>query len=490
MKKILSIITALSLAMMTMLSAVTVSAAEKITADEVKELIYSTGLSAYPELWDKIITEQGIEEDVLNPETRTVRDIVDVNQSCRTYYLYNSADTVFDNSQQVIWQFKGYNSDGNLVDINYRPEDYIIPELKDTVLYQLIPGNDDEDLSSEDIYLIRDYDRIAEIINQNDITAADIRIVTFGGISGSCVYVKDNSGTEYAIPSISYVDNVHAPYLGKDVKSIEEGVLMPFGEWCEDVIEFENNMVADTRTFTDIVSGEATQYEEIEGDEIRDTDTRAAYIGTESKFVDVSGDLVSYVNELNDLGIINGYDDNLFMPENNITRAEAAAMIARMLKYNGEYSGEFQDVSADDWFADDVAALTAAGIINGYDENRFSPYAGIKYQEVMKILVFALGYATKYDTVLDNFYPSMTNQKAMEIGLINGLASFDTTARITRGDMAIMLSNALDTHMFTEVKVISSDGMTGGGIFQEDITLIDYLNGGKLNGTIPKAYFD
>lgn len=489
MKKILSIITAVSLVAASMLSAVTVSAAEKITADEVKAMIYSTGLSAYPELWDKIITEQGIEEDVLNPETRTVRDIVDVNQSYRTYYLYNSADTVFDNSQQVIWQFKGYNSDGNLVDINYRPEDYIIPELKDTVLYQLISGNDDEDLSSEDVYLIRDYDRIAEIINQNDITAVDIRIVTFGGVSGSCVYVKDNSGTEYAIPSISYVDNVHAPYLGKDVKSIEEGVIMPFGEWCEDVIEFENNMVADMRTFTDIVSGEAIQYEEIEGDEIRDTDTRAAYIGTESKFSDVSGDLVSYVNELNDLGIINGYDDNLFVPENNITRAEAASMLARMLKYSGEYGGEFQDVSADDWFADDVAALTAAGIINGHSETTFAPYENIKYQEVMKILVFALGYATKYDTVFDNFYPSMTNQKAMEIGLTNGLSSFDTTAPITRGDMTIMLSNALDTHMLTEVKVVSSDGTICGGISQKDITLIDYLNGKKLNGRLTKAQF-
>ena len=47
--------------------------------------------------------------------------------------------------------------------------------------------------------------------------------------------------------------------------------------------------------------------ESVVGDEIRDTDTRAAYIGTDSIYDDVSGELVSYVNELSDLGIINGY---------------------------------------------------------------------------------------------------------------------------------------------------------------------------------------
>lgn len=464
MKKILSIITALSLTMITMLSAVTVTAAEKITANKIKEMIYSTGLSSYPEWASKTITEAGKEEDVLNPEKRTIKDVIDINRSYRKFFVKSSSGKyVINNDDNIAFIFNGLNDDEQRVQISVFPRNYVISASAGTVQYNGILHSDKG--------LEENYSKIAEIINASNIAnVKDIKIIMSSNefFGGSCVYIKDSSDNEYVIPT---TDNSN--------ENIESGKLMSFNDWCSAAEKYGKNNADDAEI----------QFEEINGDEIRDTDTRAAYIDTESKFIDVSGGLVSYVNELNDLGIINGYDENLFMPENNITRAEAAAMLARMLKYDGHYNKEFDDVNADDWFADDVAALTSAGVINGYDENTFAPYANIKYQEVMKILVFTLGYVTKYDTVFDNFYPSMTNQKAMEIGLTNGLNSFDTTAPITRGDMAIMLSNALDTHMFTTVKMIPVNG-TGGGISQQDITLIDYLNGRKLNGTISKAYFD
>lgn len=475
MKRILSIITAISIAVSAAVSAVTVSAAEKITAEEVERLIYSTGLQAYPELWDKTIKDIGIEEDVLNPETRTVKDVVDVNSIYKEFFVKNlSGKYSINYDNNIAFIFTGLNKEGKRVQISAFPENYVIDISAGKIQYA--------EYENTETKLAEDYDRIAEIINESNISDVnDIKYVSFGTIVGmDAVYVTDNNNNEYAIPASSYTDN-HAEILGREIKSIEKEKVMSFNDWCLCVDEFNQNMLDDTIS--------RPKYEEIIGDAIRDTDTRSAYIGTESKFIDVSGDLVSYVNELNDLGVIHGYDDGTFKPDNTITRAEAASMIARMLKYSGSYGGEFKDVSTEDWFADDVSALTEAGVINGYDENTFAPYANIKYQEVMKILVFTLGYVTKYDTVFDNFYPSMTNQKSMEIGLTNGLNSFDTTTPITRGDMAIMLSNALDTHMFTTVKLITANG-TGGGMSQQDITLIDYLNGRKLNGTIPKAYFD
>lgn len=477
MKKILSTITAAVLAMSAAVNAVTVAAAEKITADEVREMIYSTGLQAYPELANKTITDIDKEEDVLNPEKRTVKDVIDVNNNYREFYAEKrNGKYIINNDDNIAFPFIGADSDGERVRITYFSENYVIDDTADTVQYACIPHYE--------AGLREDWAEIAKIINSGNLSnVTEIKIVNYTNsvFSQDCIYVKDVNDKEYAIPVNSYTDK-DAAELGREGRNLVKGLVMDFNEFCSIVEQIGINM-------EDNWKETQPKYEEINGDEIRDTDTRAAYIGTESKFSDVSGDLVSYVNELNDLGIINGYDENLFMPENNITRAEAATMLTRMLRYSGKYSGEFQDVNANDWFADDVAALTSAGIINGYDENTFAPYANIKYQEVMKILVFILGYITKYDTVFDNFYPSMTNQKAMEIGLTNGLNSFDTTAPITRGDMAIMLSNALDTHMFTTVKLITANG-TGGGISQQDITLIDYLNGGKLNGTIPKAYFD
>lgn len=484
MKKILSIITALSIMVTALLSAVTVTAAEKITADEVRELIYSTGLKVHPEFWDKTIEEAGRENDVLKPETRTVKDVIDINNSYNIFcvksfstrdgykpcYDENGKYQAFGSEQDNDYQydFYGYDKDGKAVNLLAFPENYYWNECAGTIEYFVanIESNMEEHVNFRE-----DYEAIAESINKSNIKdVADIRVMGFASYGG--IYVRDKAENEYAIPAETLTDK-YAQSLGREVLTLTQGEVMDFKEWFDTAAVFEKNMDDDWEIHK-------PKYEKIIGDEVRDTDTRAAYIGTESKFSDVSGDLVSYVNELNDLGIINGYDENLFKPENTITRAEAAAMLTRMLRYSGKYSGEFKDVSADDWFADDVAALVAEGIINGYNETTFAPNENIKYQEVMKILVYALGYATDYMKNFPKSYPSTTNSEAMKIGLTKSLKSFDTTAPITRGDMAVMLSNALDTHLHTYVDMVSGNGSMG----SPDITLIDYLNGGKLNGKI------
>lgn len=471
MKKILSIMTAVSLAMTAMLSAVTVTAAEKITADEVRDMIYSTGLQSHPELWDKTIRDIDIAEDVLKPETRTVRDVIDINNNYREFYAEKrNGKYIINNDDNIAFPFIGANSDGGHVRITYFPDNYVIDIAANTAQYAY--------LEYYEAGLREDYVEIAKIINSSSLSEVkEIKIVNYTNsvFSQDCIYVKDINDKECAIPVNSYTDK-DAAKLGREGRNLVKGQIMDFNEFCSIVEEMGKNM-------NDNWKENRTKYEEINGDEIRDTDTRAAYIGTESKFSDVSGDLVSYVNELNDLGIINGYDDNLFMPENTITRAEAAAMLTRMLRYSGKYNGEFKDVNADDWFADDVSALVAEGLINGYNDTTFAPYENIKYQEVMKILVYALGYGAFEMAKFPESYPSETNSKAMQIGLTNSLKSFDTTAPITRGDMAIMLSNALDTHLFTSVKMIPQNGI-GGGMASKDITLIDYINGKKLNGNL------
>lgn len=472
MKKILSIMTAVSLAMTAMLSAVTVTAAEKITADEVRDMIYSTGLKAYPELWDKTIINFDEEQDVLRQPKEKLKDITDIY---KTYSLFNikkeDGKYIIQNNHNDVYLFFGYSNENKSILIGRgQPSGELTYSLRGD------PANEDDSYAR-----IENYEWISEVINNSNIdNVQEIKVAEYiceYAWYSFFIYVKDKSGNEYAIYTEEYTDE-HAENLGKEIKSIKCGEVMSLNEFCSTAEVIDKNFAEDQPKF-----------EEINGDEIRDTDTRAAYIGTESKFSDVSGDLVSYVNELNDLGIINGYDENLFKPENTITRAEAAAMLTRILRYSGKYSGEFKDVSADDWFADDVSALVAEGLINGYNDTTFAPYEKIKYQEVMKILVYALGYATFEMAKFPESYPSETNSKAMQIGLTNNLKSFDTTAPITRGDMAIMLSNALDTHLFTSIKTLpnknrSGSGSTVAGIASQDITLIDYLNGKKLNGKL------
>lgn len=71
-----------------------------------------------------------------------------------------------------------------------------------------------------------------------------------------------------------------------------------------------------------------------------------------------------------------GYEDGAFKPENNMTRAEAAAIFARNI---AERKGEnissrkssFKDVSSKDWFNNYIAYLEKYKVISGYDDKTF-----------------------------------------------------------------------------------------------------------------------
>ncbi len=82
-----------------------------------------------------------------------------------------------------------------------------------------------------------------------------------------------------------------------------------------------------------------------------------------------------YITELNELGIITGYDDGNFYPERNITRAEFTKMIAVTMgvSVEGVTEGAFSDVAQDSWYGPYVYALSGKGYINGYDNGNFYP---------------------------------------------------------------------------------------------------------------------
>jgi hypothetical protein len=74
-------------------------------------------------------------------------------------------------------------------------------------------------------------------------------------------------------------------------------------------------------------------------------------------------------------GYVTGIGENLFAPEAIITRAEFAAILARMaaLEENAGAAAHFSDVPAGAWFQGTVGAATAAGLVYGISENSFAP---------------------------------------------------------------------------------------------------------------------
>src|SRR5690606_16979135 len=92
--------------------------------------------------------------------------------------------------------------------------------------------------------------------------------------------------------------------------------------------------------------------------------------------------------------IVNGMTANTFEPERDITRAEFAALIVRSLGLSPiAGASSFSDVQADDWFAAEVNAAAKAGIVDGYPDGTFLPNNKINREELAAMVVRALNFA-------------------------------------------------------------------------------------------------
>lgn len=90
--------------------------------------------------------------------------------------------------------------------------------------------------------------------------------------------------------------------------------------------------------------------------------------------------------ELAKYGVINGKAENIFAPDDSMTRAEFAAIVVRGLGYTSEDAQEsrterFNDVRHDDWFAVYVGLAERCGIINGISETEFDPNGTITREQ-------------------------------------------------------------------------------------------------------------
>jgi hypothetical protein len=115
------------------------------------------------------------------------------------------------------------------------------------------------------------------------------------------------------------------------------------------------------------------------------------------------------IGQLSDEGVLNGYEDGTFRPEQIVNRAEAVKMILGVLQIapQSNVSGDvFIDVKADDWFAGYVAEAKSKGLINGNADGTFAPARSVKRAELMKILLSGVGF--KKDTwEQEQLYPDV-----------------------------------------------------------------------------------
>ncbi|WP_174818622.1 S-layer homology domain-containing protein, partial [Paenibacillus kobensis] len=91
---------------------------------------------------------------------------------------------------------------------------------------------------------------------------------------------------------------------------------------------------------------------------------------------------------------IQGYPDGNFKPNRSLTRAELAAIMARLIgKYDGADPG-YKDVDSDFWAYGYIKAVTEAGLFTGYEDNRFLPNQPVSRAELAVVMVRYLGLKT------------------------------------------------------------------------------------------------
>ena len=182
------------------------------------------------------------------------------------------------------------------------------------------------------------------------------------------------------------------------------------------------------------------------------------------------------VDTLVSLGVVNGYTDGSFKPNDTVTRAEMAKMIYVLRTGNSDASAynndktSFTDVNGH-WAAGFIKYCQSVGIIAGQSATKFAPDQTVTAQEAAKMLLVTLGYDANKAGLVGINWASKTNALADENGLLDDVnTSF--TGPCPRQYAAQLIYNAIDTptvvwrdDAYTNVTLLGDDNKTVGEKF-------------------------
>lgn len=183
------------------------------------------------------------------------------------------------------------------------------------------------------------------------------------------------------------------------------------------------------------------------------------------------------VEMLSALGVINGYTDGSFKPNDTISRAEAAKMIYTIRNGGNDdataFEGKsvFTDVYSGHWAEGYINFCYTNGIINGKGNSKFAPDDKVTGTELAKMLLICMGYQADKSGLTGTGYTQRTNALASQNGLYDDVTA-SVTAAMPRQYAAQIMYNALkaDTVTWsTDANAYVKTEVTG----LEEVTLSD-----------------
>lgn len=147
------------------------------------------------------------------------------------------------------------------------------------------------------------------------------------------------------------------------------------------------------------------------------------------------------------LGILRGDTKGNLNLGNNITRCEFLTMVTRMMAYDMETTDveiiDFTDVDESHWGYKNILIAVSKGLIKGYTDHTFKPDNHVTFAEAQTILVRALGY----EAVVDGPWPDGILKVSSGIKLDNYL-NLEYNKKILRSEASVLIYNALGIDLY------------------------------------------
>ena len=179
-------------------------------------------------------------------------------------------------------------------------------------------------------------------------------------------------------------------------------------------------------------------------------------------------------------GIIQG-SNGLFDPNGQLTCAQLATILAKLLKLPAAKDAGFTDNTADAWYFDAINRCAAAGILNGNGDGTVTPEAPITRERAMVMLARALGIEpirkpdlTKYtDAAQVSAYAQGYVAALIEAGIVGGVTADELAPQdnITRASTVTILDRAIDTYADEAGATVKADGKGIVLVVADDVTV-------------------
>ena len=155
-------------------------------------------------------------------------------------------------------------------------------------------------------------------------------------------------------------------------------------------------------------------------------------------------ELSEAVEVLSGLGIVSGCSDGSYHPDDALTRAQFCKLAILTEGHGDQargsaYRTRFSDVPGGGWAAPNINLACEEGLVAGYGDGRFGPDDPVTVGQAVTVVLRLLGYTAEE---IGPFWPEDYLNKAGALGLLDGLPA-DGGAGLTRGDAALLLYRVL-----------------------------------------------